>query len=184
MVLKPSHRMAFPDSFLLIAARTLASSQECRHTIGRQLNHEPMTVLPLASHTDGDRDRLQCQWVAQRTRAARWSRNRDFCSGHQPKPSAREIEVKIPGDRHAANPRDDEILVTRDVCSTLRLMRLRVGDHLGDQAPESIELFRASRRPGALCWVRAPVSSCPRPLQAFPGREAAPSASRSEVKRR
>jgi len=94
------------------------------------------------------------------------------------------VEVKISGDLYAVNPRRNEMLVTRDVCSTLRLMSLRVGDHLGDQAPESIAPFRTSRRPRALCWVRAPVSSGPRPPPAFPGREAAPRASRSEVKRR
>jgi hypothetical protein len=37
MVLKPSHRMALPASPLLIAMRTLASPQERRHTMARQL---------------------------------------------------------------------------------------------------------------------------------------------------
>jgi hypothetical protein len=38
MILKPSHRIALPASSLLIAMRTLASPQQRRHTMARQLS--------------------------------------------------------------------------------------------------------------------------------------------------
>jgi len=69
---------------------------------------------------------------------------------HQSKSSNESIEVKISGDLHAANPRRHKVLVTRAVCSILRPTRIRVGHRLVDQASESIEPFRTSRRPSAL----------------------------------
>jgi hypothetical protein len=144
-----------------------------------------MTVLPSGSHTPAGIDAgLDANGVAQRMRAARRSRYQAFRSRHQPKSTNQSSEVKSTGDRHAANPRCDEGLVSRDVCSTFRPVSIRVSDRLVDQAPESIAPERASRQPSALCWGGAPVVSCPRPPQAFPGREAAPRSSRSEVKRR
>jgi hypothetical protein len=104
-----------------------------------------MTVLPSGSHTPAGIDAsLDASRVTQKMRAARRSRYQALRSRHQPKSTNQSSEVKITGDRHAANPRCHEGLGNRDVCSTLRPTHIRVGNRLVDQAPESIEAERSS----------------------------------------
>jgi hypothetical protein len=120
-----------------------------------------MTVLPSGSHTPAGIDAgLDANGVAQRMRAARCSRYRDFCSCHQSKSTNQSSEVKITGDLHAANPRRDEVLVNRDVCSTLRLVSLRVGDRLVDQAPSPSSPNAPAAKPSV--WLgRRPFITLP-----------------------
>jgi hypothetical protein len=105
-----------------------------------------------------------------------------------PQPPAAEVNPRVDRSQAHRRPARGEPKVPRGARQPRRLLhapptRIRASDRLVDQVPESIEPVRTSRQPSALCWGGAPVFSCPRPPQAFPGREAAARVFRSEVKR-